>query len=165
MALRKLLVLLLTFMILPGCASRDMEHSESTHQNSDAIEDSVRPTDTPSIEGTVKTFEFEGLSLEISNVLEMKKGTSFDGMENWEYDIYVVSSGAVARVLAADTFIDEESGLPHPNWAFLNSNGERIDIIDNMASLEITEDILGIFDTESNLYILGFEMYNTGGTK
>ena len=81
-------------------------------------------------------------------------------METWKYDIYVVYPGAIAKVLNADTFIDEETNLPHANWAFLTSDDERIDIMDDTEPLEITEDILGVFDPESSVYVLGFEVYD-----
>lgn len=163
MAARKLLALILLLVILSGCANSDGASSDPVHQDPEEMtEDPAEPSGIPSTEGIVKTFEFDGLTLEISNVVEIKKGHSFDGMENWEYDIYVVSSGAVAKVLTADTFLDEENGSPHANWAFLDSDGGRIDIMDGMEPLEITENILGIYDTESSLYVLGFEMYNIG---
>lgn len=74
--------------------------------------------------------------------------------------VYVVYPGAIAKILNADTFIDEETNLPHANWAFLTSNDERIDIMDDMEPLEITGDMLGVYDTESSIYVLGFEMYD-----
>lgn len=164
MAVRKLLVLILTLVILSGCSNSEREYSDPGQQDPEEAEDGfTKPSDVPSTEGAVKTFEYDGLALEVSNVVETKKGHSFDGMENWEYDIYVVSSGAIAKILSADTFIDEESGLPHANWAFIDSDDRRIDIIDGMEPLEITENILGIYNTESSVYVLGFETYNTGG--
>ena len=33
------------------------------------------------------------------------------------------------------TFIDEETNLPHANWAFSTSDDERIDIMDDMRQL------------------------------
>lgn len=81
-------------------------------------------------------------------------------METWKYDIYVVYPGAIAKVLNADIFIDEETNLPHADWAFLTLDDERIDIMDDTEPLEITEDILGVFDPESSVYVLGFEMYD-----
>lgn len=54
----------------------------------------------------------------------------------------------------------QQTNLPHANWAFLTSNDERIDIMDDMEPLEITGDMLGVYDTESSIYVLGFEMYD-----
>ena len=88
-------------------------------------------------------------SLEVSNVKEIKQGSCFDGMETCVYDVYVVYPGAMAKVLNADTFIDEETNLPHANWAFSTSDDERIDIMDDMEPLEITEDT--IFGIQANV--------------
>ena len=95
---------------------------------------------------------------------EIKQGSCFDGMETCVYDVYVVYPGAMAKVLNADTFIDEETNLPHASWAFSTSDDERIDIMDDMEPLEITEDMLGVYDTESSIYVLGFEM-NDGNSE
>ena len=40
----------------------------------------------------------------------------------------------------------------------------QVDIIDDMEPLEITEDMLGVYDTESSIYVLGFEM-NDGNSE
>ena len=148
-------------LILTGCANKNGMSSkpvqpDSGQPASDPAEAATSPTN-----GTVETFEYGDFTLEVSNVKEIKQGSSFDGMETWTYDIYVVYPGAIAKILNADTFIDEETNLPHADWAFLTSNGERIDIMDDMEPLEITGDILGVFDPESSVYVLGFEMYDT----
>ena len=118
----------------------------------------AEPSATPAAKGTVKTFEYGELTLEVSNVKEIGQGSCFDGMENWEYDVYVVYPEAVVKVLNADTFIDEETNLPHASWAFLMADDKRIDIMDGMEPLEITGEVLGVYDTESSLYVLAFEM-------
>lgn len=123
-----------------------------------AQSDSGQPAVTPAEKGTVKTFEYGELTLEVSNVKEVKQGSCFDGMENWEYDVYVVYPGAVVKILNADTFIDEETSLPHASWAFLVSDDERVDILDGMEPLEITGEVRGVYDTESSVYVLGFEL-------
>lgn len=91
---------------------------------------------------------------------ETNQGSSYDGTEIWKYDIYVVFPGAIAKDLNADTFIDEENNLPHAGWDFLTSDDEQIDIMDDMEPLEINEDILGVFDLQSSVHVLGFEMYD-----
>ncbi len=123
-----------------------------------SAETPAEPSAAPAEKGTVKTFEYGELTLEVSNVKEVKQGSCFDGMENWEYDVYVVYPGAVVKILNADTFIDEETDLPHASWAFLVSDDERVDILDGMEPLEITGEVRGVYDTESSVYVLGFEM-------
>jgi len=113
--------------------------------------------------GTVETFKYDNLVLEVSNVKEIRKESSFDGMETWEYDVYVLYPGATLKVLEPDTFIDEESGLDHANWAIYLADSSRIDIDKEMNSLELNEKIIGVYDPESSVYVLGFEMYDNNG--
>ena len=150
-------IILAMVLILSGCASKNETPSEPVQP--DWEQPASNPAE-PSADGTVETFQYDDFTLEVSNVKEIKQGSSYDGMETWEYDIYVVYPGAIAKVLNADTFIDEETNLPHADWAFLTSDNERIDIMDGMEPLEITEDILGVFDPESSVYVLGFEIYD-----
>ena len=154
-------MILAMLLLLSACANGNETPPEPTQ--SDSEQPAVTPSEPsaiPPAKGTVKTFERGELALEVSNVKEVKQGSCFDGMETWEYDIYVVYPGAIAKALNADTFIDEETNLPHANWAFLTSDDERIDIMDDMEPLEITGDMLGVYNTESSIYVLGFEMYD-----
>lgn len=152
-------MILAMLLLLSACANGNETPSEPTQSDSEypAVTPS-EPADAPPAKGTVKTFQYNDFSLEVSNVKEIKQGSCFDGMETCVYDVYVVYPGAMAKVLNADTFIDEETNLPHANWAFSTSDDERIDIMDDMEPLEITEDMLGVYDTESSIYVLGFEM-------
>lgn len=150
------LAMVLAILFLPGCSNDPNGYSESP--STDAGLPVSDPVPEGRDEGTEEVFEFEELSLKISNVKEIKRGSVFDGMTDWEYDIYVVYPGAVAEVVRADMFINEENGLSYADWAFLVSDGTRIDIVDDMEPLEITENLLGVFDPESSLYVLEFEM-------
>lgn len=154
-------MILAMLLLLSACANGNETPSEPTQ--SDSKQPAVTPSEpaaVPPVKGIVETFQYNDFSLEVSNVKEIKQGSCFDGMETCVYDVYVVYPGAIAKVLNADTFIDEETNLPHANWAFLASDDERIDIMDDMEPLEITGDILGVYDTESSIYVLGFEMYD-----
>lgn len=142
-------------LILSGCVSKNETPPEPVQPDLEQSE--PKPTVSPT-NGTVETFERHNFTLEVSNVKEIKQGSFFDGMETCEYDIYVVYPGATAKVLNADTSIDEETNLPFANWAFLTSGDEQIDILDGMEPLEITEDILYIFNPESGVSVLEFEM-------
>lgn len=150
-------MILVMVLILSGCTSKNETPPEPVQPDLEQSE--PKPTVSPT-NGTVETFQHDDFTMEVSNVKEIKQGSSFDGMETWEYDIYVVYPGATAKVLNADTFIDEETNLPHANLAIMTSDDERIDIMDDMELLEITEDIIGVFDPESSVYVLGFEMYD-----
>ena len=157
-------MILAMLLLLSACANGNETPSEPAQ--SDSEQPAVTPSEPSAISPakgtvkTVKTFEYNDFALEVSNVKEIKQGSSYDGMETWKYDIYVVYPGAIAKVLNADTFIDEETNLPHADWAFLTLDDERIDIMDDMEPLEITGDMLGVYNTESSIYVLGFEMYD-----
>lgn len=68
--------------------------------------------------GTTEAFSYGDLSLTVSNVLEKRTDSVFDGMEDFEYEVYVVAPGAVVTVLEADMFEDDD-GQPHADWALL----------------------------------------------
>ena len=115
--------------------------------------------------GEARIFEYGDLKVEVSNVKEVRQGSStLDTTETWKYDIYVVFPGAAVTIINADTEIDGESGSPHAEWAFYLSNDSRIDILDSTEPLKITQDILGIYNQESSVYVLGFELYNAENT-
>lgn len=113
--------------------------------------------------GVTEEFSYGDLRLTVTNVLEKRTDSVFDGMEDCEYEVYVVAPGAAVTVLAADMMEDTADGLPHADWAFLldpaDPNGDgRLDIVDGMAPVEITPEVFGIFDPESSLYVLAFEL-------
>lgn len=139
-------MMLAALMLLPGCTSGDAASLQQDQEPSVSAED----------DGTVETFEYGVLSVEVTGVKEKRLGSTFDGQETWKYDIYVVHPGAMAEILNAGTFIDLETRTPHADRAFLTPDGRRIDVMDNTEWVEITEDILGIYDPEPSLLVLGF---------
>lgn len=121
------------------------------------------PAQLPAQTGTTETFSYGDLRLTVTNVLEKRTDSVFDGMEDCEYEVYVVAPGAMVTILEADMMDDTVDGLPHADWAFLldpaDPNGDgRLDIVDDMAPVEITPEVLGIFDPESSLYVLEFQV-------
>ncbi len=107
-------------------------------------------------EGNTETFIYNGLKLDVSNVLKKKKQTASDGFDIWEYDVFVVSKGAQILIKDADMFYDENKKI-HSSWAFYTDDNERINIVNGMNLIDITSDILGIYNTESSVYVLMFE--------
>ena len=108
-------------------------------------------------EGKAELFKYGDLELEVTNVINKKKQTASDGFETWEYDVYVLSKGARVFVNNADMFYDDNKKV-HPNWAFNTENEERINIVSGMKPIEITSDIKGVYDPESSVYVLMFEI-------
>ncbi len=99
------------------------------------------------------------LTLRISNVKEVKTGTNTDGMETWETKTYVVYPSAKVTIENADMTlnIDDEK---YSQWAFLKNpdNNERIDIVDNMQPIQITNDILCVYHIEGYITGIYFEI-------
>lgn len=156
---------LITFMVfLTACQPTSAGDASSTPDEPErpAVEKPVQPEE-PAQVGTTEEFSYGDLRLVVTNVLEKRTGSVFDGMEDCEYEIYVVAPSAVVTVLEADMMDDTVDELPHADWAFLldpaDPNGDgRLDIVDGMEPVEITPEVLGVFDPESSLYVLEFEL-------
>ena len=120
------------------------------------------PSEQP--KGETVLFEYGGLKIEIANVQEVGQGFSNDGgPELWEYPVYTVYPGATATVLEAGMKTGED-GVLLADWAFeLNSEDRRLDIADGMEPLEITPEVVGVFDPESSVYILRFVLQEEDG--
>lgn len=148
------------FIIVLGYGAQYAENTQESLGTDDngAQSETNKPTHTSQTDATVELFQYGDFSVEVSNVKEIKEVDAFDDMDSWTYPVYEVYAGAIVTIIDADTFIDEETGLPHADWAFLKSDGGRIDILDDLESIEITEDILGIYDPESSNFVLEFEL-------
>lgn len=152
-------------LILTACQARPTEESPATPASPEGpvTEEPVQPEE-PARTGTTETFSYGDLCLTVTNVLEKKTDSVFDGMEDCEYEVYVVAPGAVVTVLAADMMDDAVDGLPHADWAFLLDpedpyrEGGHLDIVDGMEPVEITSNISGVYDPESSLNVLCFEL-------
>ncbi len=151
----------LLIVLLSGCGNDHDAPAEPQGSGSDGTTMETVPgqeTNAPQ-KGAVERFEYDDLQLEVSNVKEVKQDTLNDGGEPWTYDVFVLYPGAVVTVLNADMMDDASDGIPHADWAFDTSSGERLDIVDGMGPIEATSDILGVFDPESSVYVLRFEIY------
>lgn len=118
----------------------------------------------PAEKGETALFEYGGLKIEITNVREVGRDFSNDGgPELWEYPVYTVYPGASATVLEADMKRGED-GVLFADWAFeLNSEDWRLDIVNGMDPLEITPEVVGVFDPESSVYMLRFVLWKEDG--
>ncbi|MBR5614118.1 MAG: hypothetical protein IKW64_02295 [Clostridia bacterium] len=108
--------------------------------------------------GSTRQFAYNNLKVEVTNVYETKTQTASDGFDSWEYAVYVVYPGAKVSIKNADMWLDDE-GNKRSNWAFCKKNDERIYIADDMQDVEVTEDLVGIYDTESSVFVLQFSGY------
>lgn len=141
--------------LLSGCADAEDVPPELKQPKSEIVPSQTAPLQ----KGETQIFEYGELSLEVSNVREIKQASLLDEEEIWEYDLYIVYPGAMVTILNADMMDDAEDGLPHADWAIMTSTYEGIDILDDMEPLEVTQGILGVYDPESSILILGFELY------
>lgn len=154
--LRVMIMFLIGFILmqLVGCSTRkpieNMGHSTDL--------DSAPPT-TQS--GKTETFIYAGLRLEVTNVQDTRVQSMVDdGGNPWEYKVFICYPGARATILDADMSDASFSadGKPHANWGINLVSDERMKIVDEMDSFEIETDILGIYNLESSLYVLRFEI-------
>ena len=75
-------MILAMLLLLSACANGNETSPEPTQ--SDSEQPAVTPSEPSAIspaKGTVKTFEYNDFALEVSNVKEIKQGSSYDGME------------------------------------------------------------------------------------
>lgn len=79
----------------------------------------------------------------------------------WEYKVFVCYPGATATVLDADMSDpnSSEDGKAHTEWAILSAGDKRTNIIDGMKPINISSDVLSVFDPESSMLVLKFEIY------
>ena len=123
------------------------------------IQNGVNSDEELNNNGFTETYKFNNLELEVTNVHKKYKRPASDGFDTWEYDVYMVSPGATITIKNADMWIAED-GKKHPNWAFNMTTGDRIDIVDDMKPIVMTDNMISVFDTESSVSVLQFEMYN-----
>ena len=123
------------------------------------IQNGVNSDEELNNNGFTETYKFNNLELEVTNVRKKDKRPASDGFDIWKYDVYMVSPGATITIKNADMWIAED-GKKHPNWAFNMATGDRIDIVDDMKPIVVTDNMISVFDTESSVSVLQFEMYN-----
>jgi hypothetical protein len=154
-------------MLLVGCNNRTPTETMNPSPISSSTPTSKSsqtpsPTPDPTQSGETKTFNFDGLKLEVTNVYEVRtESMKDDGGNPWEYRVFVYYPGARVTVLAAgmsDVNFSAD-GKSHANWGVLLESDARNEIVDNMKPFDLTPDMLGIYSLESSLYVLKFEMY------
>ena len=122
--------------------------------------DLVTPSDKI---GKTETLIYQGLELEVTNVRNIASEKMVDsGGSHWDYKVFTCYPGANISVINAGMndgrFTD--SGTPYPNWAIDILNNKPTRIVDGLKSFQVTPDTIGIYNLESSLYVLKFEMVN-----
>lgn len=112
--------------------------------------------------GKTEIFTHEGLKLEVTNVQDVRVESMIDdGGNPWEYSVFICYPESTATILDADMGDSSFSadGKSHASWGIELISDERIRIVDDMDSFDITSDIVGIYSLEAGLYVLKFEMF------
>lgn len=117
--------------------------------------------DNPVEQGKKESFTYGDLKLDLTNIEDIRVEKMVDdGGTPWEYKIVKYHPGAMAKVVNSDMNKGSSSdGIsPFPKWGIELSSGEPIKIGDDIKSFEITPETIGIYNLESSLYVLKFEM-------
>ncbi len=121
----------------------------------------------PAKRGTVETFSYNDLRLQIDNVHSMRTETYTDSADptyQWECVIFTYYPGAEIRVLNADQ-ITTDDGKIHPQWKIsrVDEDGKPLpfdlgrDIIDTEYPITINKNMYGVYHYESMIHVLKFE--------
>lgn len=127
----------------------------------------------PAKRGTVETFTYNNLKLQISNVHSVRTETYFEDpldpiSYQWDCMIYTYYPGAKCTVLQAD-MLQQDDGTTHSRWAVQDNRiryqdyGDARDhwryITDDTDFVIIEKGVEGIFHIESMNAVLKFEPY------
>ncbi len=100
--------------------------------------------------GTIETFEYNDLKVEVSNVKRVRTNTMIaEGIALHEYTTMTVYPYAKLKIVSGDD-----------SFAVYKKNDERITTDTNDMVIDITSDIGSIYDRESSLALLSFEIYD-----
>jgi len=149
-------IFIIMFIMLPMVGCSTSEIPETTIDNT-----ALFSTPSPTQSGKTETFSYGGLKLEVTNVREIKAKSKTDDMgKSWEYKVFVCYPGARATILDADMSDPglNADGKTHAKWAILSASGERTDIVDGMQPFDVSSNVVYIYDPESSLAVLKFEM-------
>lgn len=120
--------------------------------------------------GTVETFEYQDLKLQISNVHSIRVETYIDAIDptyQWDCAIFTYYPGAMMTVLDID-MQQGETGM-QSSWALEDKlvryahNDNTADywlrLCDDMYPITLSNKRVGVLHTESKMFVLKFEQY------
>lgn len=156
---RLILFSVLTMLLLvSGCGNSASLNPVST------VSPVVSPSVSSPVSGETRQYQYGALTLSVSGVLTDRQETMLDeGVEEWTYTVVTCAPGAVLTVVDADMSDPAcaSDGQAHPQWgvlSFANGQEERLKLSDGMDGIMITENTAGVFNLESSLYLLKFEL-------
>ena len=129
--------------------------ADSTILNADADASEPMPT------GTVETFTYKNLTLEISNVCEKRIDTGiYDNGDSYEFPVYTCYPGATLSIIDADMSDPTcaEDHQPHPQWGMYDVETDtRTKLTDGMEPIVLDETTDAVFNLEASVFVLKFE--------
>ncbi len=157
--MRKYLALVFVFvsvLCLFGCNKTETSLTNNLENKKDIYTD----MGTEEVFTAKEVWSDANLQVKISNVKEVKTDTNSSDMETWEVKTYVVYPNAKVTVENADMMLNVDDGKKYPQWAFMINpdNNERLDIVDDMQPIQLTEDIRYIYHIEGKVAGIYFEM-------
>lgn len=161
-----LIIIFLLFCI--SCSQYDETSSAPAQSYTTNVTDNI--SSDPEQEMDEKTepvkydqlFQYNGLTLMLSDIKEVKQGIANEGIEMWEYDIYVVYPGATLSVISENNIDEMAVKLDYPDLRLWVGDFERIDITKDMPPVEITDSTLGIVGRDANVWVIAFELCSEG---
>lgn len=151
-----LVFVLVSVLCLFGCNKTETSLTNNLENKKDIYSD----MGTEEIFTTKEVWPDTNLEVEISHVKEVKTDTNSSDMDTWEVKTYVVYPNAKVTVKNADMMLNVDKGKKYPQWAVMLNpdNNERIDIVDNMQPIQLTEDMRYIYHIEGKVAGIYFEM-------
>ena len=150
-------ILLVGLLAISGCGS---EHEALPPDSGVETPDTEAGETLP--QGSVQTFTWGDLVLEVTNVYEIRTESRVDdGGEPFEETVYCCGPGAVLRVLQADMSDPAYAAdhQAHPQWGLYDlESDERVKIMDGMDPVALDETTDAVFNLESSLIVLSFEL-------
>jgi hypothetical protein len=131
-----------------------------------ANQGAASPSALPEPTGETRRFTYQGLEIEVTEVVGDRNETyQDDGGADVDLLVITYLTGAKLTIINPDMSDPAfaADGNPHATWGIdyaSRQQEERFRITDDTPELDITEDMLGIYNLEASLYIIAFEAYS-----
>lgn len=163
--MKKISALIISFVLLLSMMGCQKERRFSDDMNPPLADSTIPSTDTdasaPMPTGTVETFTYKNLTLEISNVCEKRMDTGvYDNGDPYELPVYTCYPGATLSTIDADMSDPTcaEDHQPHPQWGVYDVETDtRTKLTDGMEPIALDETTDAVFNLEASAFVLKFE--------
>jgi len=166
-------ILVIIAALVNGCVVQNENQPETSNPPSTISSPmisstlSATPGETPSEPtGESKQFTYQGLEIEVTGVKNDRNETyQDDGGSKVELIVISYLPGAKLTIIKPDMSDASFSadGKPHAQWGIdyqsKQASGDKYRITDETGALDITSDMLAIYNLEASLYVIKFEAY------